>query len=88
MGGEDEEDDTPRMRRRSKRADTLPSSTIPALELPEDPKTWSPTHLSAYGQEQTTAAWVSRWVTVLGEAPFLPSLMASWALGLMQEALS
>jgi len=46
--GEDEEDDTPRMRQRSKRADTLPSSTLPALELPEDPKIWSPTHLSAY----------------------------------------
>ncbi|KIJ90657.1 hypothetical protein K443DRAFT_15042 [Laccaria amethystina LaAM-08-1] len=73
---------------RTKRADTLPSSTIPALELPEDPKTWSPTHLSAYGQEQTTAAWVSRWVTVLGEAPLLPSLMASWALGLMQVELT
>ena len=36
------------MRQRTKRADTLPSSTIPNLELPEDPKTWSPTHLSAY----------------------------------------
>ena len=47
-GGEDEEDDTPRMRQSTKRADTLPSSTIPNLELPEDPKTWSPTHLSAY----------------------------------------
>ena len=47
-GGEDEEDDTPRMRQRTKRADTLPSSTIPNLELPEDPKTWSTTHLSAY----------------------------------------
>ena len=47
-GGEDEEDDTPRMRQRTKRADTLPSSTIPNLELPEDPKTWSPTHLSVY----------------------------------------
>ncbi|KIJ97341.1 hypothetical protein K443DRAFT_681613 [Laccaria amethystina LaAM-08-1] len=47
-GGEDEEDDTPRMRQRTKRADTLPSSTIPTLELPEDPKTWSPTHLSTY----------------------------------------
>ena len=47
-GSEDEEDDTPRMRQRTKRADTLPSSTIPNLELPEVPKTWSPTHLSAY----------------------------------------
>ena len=34
--------------KRTKRADTLPSSTIPNLELPEDPKTWSPIHLSAY----------------------------------------
>ncbi|EDR07290.1 uncharacterized protein LACBIDRAFT_388494 [Laccaria bicolor S238N-H82] len=48
-GGADEEDDnTPRMRPRTKRADTLPSSSIPTLELPEDPKTWSPTHLAAY----------------------------------------
>ena len=47
-GGEDEEDDTPRMRQRTKRADTLPSSTIPNLELPEAPKAWSPIHLSAY----------------------------------------
>ena len=38
-GGEDEEDDTPRVRRRMKHVDTLPSSTIPTLELPEDPKT-------------------------------------------------
>ena len=36
------------MRQRTKRADTLPSSTMPNLELPEDPKTWSSTHLSAY----------------------------------------
>ena len=36
------------MRQRTKRADTLPPSTVPNLELPEDPKTWSPTHLSAY----------------------------------------
>ena len=47
-GGEDEEDDTPCMRQRTKRADTLPSFTVPNLELPEDPKTWSSTHLSAY----------------------------------------
>ena len=47
-GGEDEEDDTPRMRQRTKRADTLPSSTVPNLQLPEDPKAWSPIHLSAY----------------------------------------
>ena len=36
------------MCQRTKRADTLPSSTTPNLELPEDPNTWSPTHLSAY----------------------------------------
>ena len=47
-GGEDEKDDTLRVRRRTESADTLPLSTIPTLELPEDPKTWSPTHLSAY----------------------------------------
>ena len=46
-GGEDEEDDTLRVRRRTKSVDTLPLSTIPTLELPEDPKT-SATHLSAY----------------------------------------
>ncbi|KIJ93279.1 hypothetical protein K443DRAFT_12977 [Laccaria amethystina LaAM-08-1] len=45
---EDEEDDTSRTRRRTERADTLPSSTIPTLELPEDPRIWSPTRLSAY----------------------------------------
>ena len=42
-GGEDEKDDTLRVRQRTKRADTLLSSTIPTLELPEEPKTWSPT---------------------------------------------
>ena len=47
-GSEDENDDTLRVRRRTESADTLPLSTIPTLELPEDPKTWSPTHLSAY----------------------------------------
>ena len=36
------------MRRRTKRTNTLPSSTIPTLELPEVSKTWSPTNLSAY----------------------------------------
>ena len=47
-GSEDEKDDTLRVRRRTKSAHTLPLSTIPTLELPEDPKTWSPTHLCAY----------------------------------------
>ena len=47
-GSEDEKDDTLRVRRRTKSAHTLPLSTVPTLELPEDPKTWSPTHLCAY----------------------------------------
>ena len=37
-----------RVRRRTKRADTLPSSTVPTLELPEDPKTSSISNLFAY----------------------------------------
>ena len=44
-GGEDEHNDTLHMHWS---ADALPSSSIPALELPENPKTWSPTHQSAY----------------------------------------
>ena len=36
------------MRQRTKHVGTLPSSTIPTIDLPEDPKRWSPTHLSTY----------------------------------------
>jgi len=45
----DEDDDTPR--RRVQRAETLPSSVgapVPTLDLPDDPKTWTPSQLSSY----------------------------------------
>ena len=47
-GGEDEQENTLRVSRRTERADTLHSSTMPTLELPENLKTWSPTYQSAY----------------------------------------
>ena len=89
--GEDEEDDTPRMRQRTKGADTLPSSTIPNLELPEDPKnpsSYPPPFLSVktssvagYGGSSQATASLSILHKMTISRPTLPTLMLGGGAG-------